>query len=75
MLRNGVSEDAATQDDFKRIAVIAKDPINAMLSDEVEAVAKADGFRALLATTPGTPTGPETMARRRALDPEGSKNW
>lgn len=75
LMRNGVTEDEATQDDFKRVAVVAKDPVSACLSDEVEAIAKADGMRAIMATKPGVPTGPEIMARRRALDPSGSKQW
>ena len=71
MIRNGVSEGAATQDDFRRVPVVAKDPLAAMMSDEVQAVAN-EGFRPMVATTPGSPTGPETMARRRALDADGS---
>lgn len=74
MMRNGVSEGAATQDDFKRVLVTARDPLAALMTDEVKAVADADGFRAVIAVPPGTPTGPETMARRRALDADGSKN-
>ncbi len=80
MLRSGVDEDAATQDDLKRVAVLASDPLAALMADEVQAVAKTgeiktDGFRAIFASKPGVPTGPEIMARRRALDADGSKAW
>jgi hypothetical protein len=68
MLRDGVGDDAATQDDLKRVAVMATDPLAALMTDEVLAVAKTDGFRAIFASKPGVPTGPEIMARRRALE-------
>jgi hypothetical protein len=74
MLRDGVGEDDATQDDLKRVAVMASDPLAALMTDEVFAVAKTDGFRPIFATKPGMPTGPEIMARRRALEAQSKPN-
>lgn len=76
LMKKGVTEDAATPDDFKRVAVVAKDQVAAMMSDEVTAAA-GEEFRAVVATPPGVPTGFEQMARRRMLNAgdQRTTNW
>lgn len=77
LMRKGVTEDAATQDDFKRVAVVARDQVAALMSEDVAAAAGED-FRAVVATPPGIETGFEAMARRRAMDATGGQrttNW
>lgn len=73
LMRNGVNEDTATQDDYRRVAVVAKDPIGAMTSDEAVAAAGTD-FRVVLATPPGVETGMEVMARQRLMNGQ-TRDW
>ena len=77
IMRNEASELSATQDDFRRVAVVAKDLIAALMDPAVLAACGAE-WRPIVATPPGVATGPEMMARRRALDADGVKqrtNW
>lgn len=77
LMKVGASEVTATQDDFRRVAIVAKDQIAAMTDPAVEAACGAE-YRPIVATPPGMMTGPEAMARRRALDADGYKqrtNW
>lgn len=77
LMRKGVSEDAAKPEDFKRVPVVAKDQVQALLDDNVRKEA-GDDFHVVLATLPNSPTGPEMMARRRVMDQSGgasTKNW
>lgn len=77
LMRRGVSEDAAKPEDFVRVAVTARDQVQALLKDEVKAAAGTE-YNVVLAAPPGVQTGPEIMARRRVQDVgAGSRttNW
>lgn len=77
LMRKTVTEDNAKQEDFVRVAVQANDQIAAMTHADVTAAA-GEEFRPIIATPPGVPTGPEMMARRRAMDETAghrTTNW
>ena len=65
MLRLGVSPLTALPGDFKRVPIVATDPLAAQLSDEVR---KETGYITLFAAKPGVLTDPEVHARRREMD-------
>ena len=67
MLKNGSHSETATVEDFRRVSVTASDPLQAQMSDEVEA-ARKDGYYVLFAAKPGVLTDPEVHARRRSFE-------
>lgn len=66
MMKDGVSELTAKPEDFKRVSVTAKDPIDAQTSETVQKEMK--GYRVLFAVPPGVMSDPEIHARRRTMD-------
>jgi len=67
LLKEGVSEHDAKTTDFKRVAVSARDPLQALMHKDAE----VKGYRKLMAAKPGIPIEAEVMARRRELDAAG----
>jgi len=65
MLKKGVSELTAGEDDFLRVPVQADQPIAALMKDEVQ---NHKTHRPLFAARPGVMTDPEIMARRRTME-------
>ena len=67
MIKNGVSEFTALPDDFRRVPVVAQDPMKAQMDPGVLA-AEAEGYRCMLASRPGIQTQAEVLARVRLYD-------
>ena len=67
MLKQGVSEFTATPDDFRRVPVVAADPIKAQQDPDVLA-AEQEGYTVMLASRPGIQTQAEVLARGRLYD-------
>jgi hypothetical protein len=66
MIRRSTSEFEAKPADYKRVAVEASEPLQAMLDDKVQAEGK--DWRPMCATKPGVYTDPEVNARRREME-------
>lgn len=67
LLKKDVSEMAAKPEDFKRVAVVAPDPLRAQQTEEVAKVIK-EGYRPLAAVPPMVQIDAEIHARRRAIE-------
>lgn len=63
-LKPGKSALTAEPGDFERVFVEATDPLQALMSDEVQAKRK-EGYSTLFAAKPGVMTDPEIQARAR----------
>jgi hypothetical protein len=74
MLKNGKHEATATIEDYRRVPVMASDPLQAQMSDEVAA---QEGYYPLRVSRPGELTGPEMQARARAFEASDSnpRQW
>lgn len=67
LIKRNISSLTAKPGDFKRIPVVATDPLAAQMSDEV---IKEKEWLPLFAAPPGVLTDPEIQARQRELSAE-----
>ena len=76
MVKNGKNPESAGIEDFRRVPVMATDPLQAQMSDEVEA-AKKDVYYPILPGKPGVLTDPEMRARARSFEASGTnpRQW
>jgi hypothetical protein len=66
LIRRSANEMSATPASFKRVAVLAPDPLAAMMSEEVRREGK--DWRPICATKSGILTDPEVNARRLEME-------